>query len=427
MESIKILIPTHVTPDTKSIVTLFFENLLPILEQYVHVHVVWFVYQPERIKDLKKISDNITILDIHDYDNAVELLQKQKPDIIFTSATKAFVDYAISTAAKSLDIPTFSMFWSDWYFYTTSQIKYATLNISRFFQSSIPTDTDKDQKKPMRRGLFFLAKYLFLAKTQKAVRMNFAQIISNFCMLLKRSISDTATDSRFASTLHFLEDEKLQNTLVASGFDKSTLLVTGNPIFDKSLQKSSKQDNFFKQDGEKKILLAPSTLYEHGFWNQEQRDFAIKEIVKSIYQNDNMSITVKIHPSTSILSEYVSIINPIDTSIPVYQKGDIQEFLENIDLVITFLSSTTEVYAIIARKPVIICNFFQSEKDMLVKRGLAVECTDPSKLIESIEKALHNSEYEKKRDDFIREFLFKADGHASERICDAILKLLNKK
>jgi len=64
---------------------------------------------------------------------------------------------------------------------------------------------------------------------------------------------------------------------------------------------------------------------------------------------------------------------------------------------------------------------------MLVKRGLAVECTDPSKLIESIEKALHNSEYEKKRDDFIREFLFKADGHASERICDAILKLLNKK
>ena len=39
MESIKILIPTHVTPDTKSVVTLFFENLLPILEQYVHVHV----------------------------------------------------------------------------------------------------------------------------------------------------------------------------------------------------------------------------------------------------------------------------------------------------------------------------------------------------------------------------------------------------
>ena len=54
MESIKILIPTHVTPDTKSVVTLFFENLLPILEQYVHVHAVWFVYQPERIKDLKK-------------------------------------------------------------------------------------------------------------------------------------------------------------------------------------------------------------------------------------------------------------------------------------------------------------------------------------------------------------------------------------
>ena len=58
LRQIKILIPTHVTPDTKSIVTLFFENLLPVLKQHVHVHVVWFVYQPERIKNLTKIENN---------------------------------------------------------------------------------------------------------------------------------------------------------------------------------------------------------------------------------------------------------------------------------------------------------------------------------------------------------------------------------
>ena len=63
-------------------------------------------------------------------------------------------------------------------------------------------------------------------------------------------------------------------------------------------------------------------------------------------------------------------------------------------------------------------------KSIGVKQGVVFNIGET---IESIEKALHNSEYEKKRDDFIREFLFKADGHASERICDAILKLLNKK
>ena len=93
-------------PEIKSITTLFFENLLPILKQHANIHMIWLVYQPDRINPPQKISDNVTIEDIHDYDNAIELLQKQKPDLIFASATRSFVDYAISTAAKSMGIPT---------------------------------------------------------------------------------------------------------------------------------------------------------------------------------------------------------------------------------------------------------------------------------------------------------------------------------
>ena len=429
MQSIRILIPTHVTPETKSLTTLFFENLLPVLKQHANVHMIWLVYQPDRIDQSQKISDNMTIVDIHDYDNAIELLQKQKPDIIFASATRSFVDYALSTASKSMGIPTSSMFWSDWYYTpTSSKTQHAALSMSRFFQSSTPTDTNQSQKQPMRRGRFFMSKYLFLARTQKAAKMNLFQIISNFFMLLKHNLFDVATDSRFANTIHFLEDEKLQKSLIEAGFEKSTLIVTGNPIFDNALQKSLEQKSPLEKSNKKRIHLAPSTLYEHGFWNKEQRDFAIKEIVNQIHQRNNeMSLTVKIHPSTSILSEYVSIINSIDSSIPVYQKGDIQEYLENMDLVITFQSSTAEVYAIIARKPIIICNFFQSQRDTLVEKGLAIECTDPSNLVKLIEQIPHNSEYDKKCDDFIKEFLYKADGRASERICDEILKLLIKK
>ncbi len=428
MQTIKILIPSHVTPEIKSVITLFFENVLPVLKQHVKVQLIWFVYRPDQINDLTKTSDNFTILDIHDYDNAVELLQKQKPDIVFTSATRSFVDYALSTAAKFVGIPTFSMFWSDWYFTpTSSKAHHAKLSISRFFHSSTPTDTNQNQKQTMRRGRFFMSKYLFLARTQKSVNMNPFQIISNFFMLLKHNLFDLATDSRFANTVHFLEDKKLQNSLMESGFQESTLIVTGNPIFDQALKKSLENNTLLKKDTKKRILFAPSTLYEHGFWTKEQRDFSIKEVITQIHEmNDKISIIVKIHPSTSILYEYKSIIDKIDSSIPVYQEGGIQEFLENIDLVITFESSTAEVYATIARKPIVICNFFHSEQDIMVKKGVAVECTDPSNLLESIAKATNNSEYDEKRDSFIKEFFYKPDGRASERICGEILKLKKK-
>ena len=41
-------------------------------------------------------------------------------------------------------------------------------------------------------------------------------------------------------------------------------------MFDESLKKSLVQKNSFENDKRKRILLAPSTLYEHGFWKKEQ-------------------------------------------------------------------------------------------------------------------------------------------------------------
>ncbi len=273
-----------------------------------------------------------------------------------------------------------------------------------------------------------MSKYFFLAKTQKDAKVNLFKIIQDFFILFTQSLLNTPLDSKFSTTLHLLEDSKLQKSLIKSGFQKSTLIVTGNPIFDEPLKKVMDKKISLEKIQKKRILFAPSTLYEHGFWNKEQRDFTIKEIVKQIHQkNDELSIIVKIHPSTSILAEYRSVIDQIDSSILVYQEGDIQEHLENSDLLITSKSSSAEIFAIISRKPIVICNFFHSEQDILVEKGVAVECTDPSNLLKSIKKASNNLEYNKKRDNFIKEFLHKPDGKSSERVCNEILKLLNKK
>jgi molecular chaperone DnaK (HSP70) len=42
-------------------------------------------------------------------------------------------------------------------------------------------------------------------------------------------------------------------------------------------------------------------------------------------------------------------------------------------------------------------------------------------------QAISNPEYEQKRENFIKEFMYRADGHAAERICDGIINLLEKK
>ena len=56
---------------------------------------------------------------------------------------------------------------------------------------------------------------------------------------------------------------------------------------------------------------------------------------------------------------------------------------------------------------------------------MAVDCQNSSDLTKSIDCALKiNPATKQKRDDFIRDYLYKVDGFSSERICNEILKLI---
>ena len=54
------------------------------------------------------------------------------------------------------------------------------------------------------------------------------------------------------------------------------------------------------------------------------------------------------------------------------QKGSVEDFLENCDVVISFPpSSTALIYSIIAKKPIILCNFFNYSSGNLVDENVA--------------------------------------------------------
>jgi hypothetical protein len=415
-------------PNIKNGITMFIESVLPELRKKSKVHIIWLVYQPERQKlFLEKIKDE-TIIFIQDYKNGIDVLKKEKPDIVFASATWSFIDYALSSSAKFLNIPVFSMFWSDWYYGSavtkTTRMK---LLLARFFERSIPTDTDQNQKQFMRRGRFYIYKFLFLFKTHRVMNMSELNMLKLLFFMIIQILTDPPFNPRFSNTKHFLEDGDLKKSLLQVGFNDSSLIVTGNPLFDAAFQKSQNKDMIIKKmdDCIIRVLFAPSALYEHGLWTKNQKDFAVKQTISALAEKKNkVTVIVKLHPSSSLLSEYQPIINSIDDSISVYQNGDIQQFLDNVDVSISFQSSTAEIYSMIAKKPVVICNFFGSKIDKFVENGIALECTNPSDLVKIIYQSMSDKSYEKNREKFIQKFMYRGDGLAAERISNEIINLL---
>ena len=167
-------------------------------------------------------------------------------------------------------------------------------------------------------------------------------------------------------------------------------------------------------------------MFEHGFWTRSQRDSLVRGIVSEISKQKNeMSLTVKIHPSSELLVDYQELINPIDDAIPIHKDGDVAEFIKNSDVVIAYSGASSLVYAIACQKPIIVCNFYNLETDIFQEKGVVSECKNKSTIVPLIKEVVESNPVTKEKiDDFIEEFFYKLDGRASERIGDTILNLL---
>ena len=424
---IKILTILHTLPSVKSYRTLCFERILPYLRSKTDVHITWLVYQPERLKIESQIDPHTSILDIHDFKNAVEVVQQVKPDIIWVAPTLNLPDYALSLAGKHMNIPVVGELVTE-LMKQTSKFEVGISYFKMFFESSIPTDVVDNNNKFMRRGKFFLFKYQFVLKTQLAIKMGFLKIIKSFVsdMNYHLSVNTNLYNPKFAVDLHFVETKKLIDILVKNGFERSSLVPTGIPMYDDVFERLEKITVKPKTDERKKILLVTHAMFEHGFWTRSQRDSLVRGIVSEISKHKNeMSLTVKIHPSSELLVDYQELINPIDDTIPIHKDGDVAEFIKNSDVVIAYSGASSLVYAIACQKPIIVCNFYNLENDIFQEKGVVLECKNKSTIVPLIKEVIESNPVTKEKiDNFIEEFFYKLDGRASERIGDTILNLL---
>jgi hypothetical protein len=427
VKELRILVGRHYGWEGKHETSIILDNVLPVLRNKFKVTIIWFFYMPEKMTDSYKKNSNEDFVDIHDFNNAVEILKKVRPNLIFDNEFPSLMDLAIDTAAKYLKIPVVSRMNASTEFKISRKELFTTFMPS-FFHSSMPFEENK-KKQFMRRGRFFMYKYWFLLKTLRATQMSIAKIIRYFFIVLNWHMSYKVPyiDSRFANTLHFLENQNLVERCLKAGYERSSLVVTGNPIYDRAFKKYHSHKPKIKKE-KISVLFAPLQTYESGVWTKKQRDFAITEIVKNVCGLNDFSLIVKLHPSSQVYSEYESIIHSINSSIPIYQKGAIDDYIDESDVVVSFVPiSSVAIYALIAHKPLILCNFFNYEKDFFLNRKLTLECKNPSELNSLIEKGLTSDFIPEDRiNNFIREFLYKSDGMASERLYEAIANLVNK-
>jgi len=171
----KILIPSSVLPSQKNKLVIYAYNLKDSLKRKTNIELVWLICQPDKFSNYK--YDNDSIIDIHNFNDAVKALNDIKPDcVLANNNSREPLSYSFSLAAKFLKIPLIYYYLNDLApVLGSSPYKNSKENLSillkRFFANKVPTDSE-DKKKFMRRGSFFIFKNIFLMKTRIKTRIN---------------------------------------------------------------------------------------------------------------------------------------------------------------------------------------------------------------------------------------------------------------
>jgi UDP-N-acetylglucosamine 2-epimerase len=421
---LKILVSNYTHPGITNYTTILFKNTLPILKKTKDVHLFWAIHN--NFSNLEnKLKENETILKIRDFQNAVEMIEFVKPDLVFVIAGLSAPDYAFYLAAKFLKIPIIGGQTSAPFFKLQEKKELFKTYISQFFQSS-----SSDNNKTEIKGKKLWEKYMFMVNTMRSVNMSKINIIHEFLEYIIAHFTSNYNrkiNSKFKCDKIFVDSENEQKKKIAEGYYINSLVVTGNPSYDKVINHIMR--NKTKKNKNKKIRILFLTVNlegQGGNWTKKKRNFMLKEFIR-ICSKENYEISIKIHPSGEKLDEYQNITKNFSSEIKIFQKDDLINCLENTDIVFSMSSSTAGLIALLLKKPMIIWNFFNVKNDIFLDNKLIIECKNIEKLPEYIKQILDTNCASKEiLNKIISDILYKADGKASERITKEILKVIQK-
>ena len=423
----KILVPTPVSPNLRSLRIDYVNSIKEELIKKTNVEIFWFVYRT--LKTNIKTTNDTKILEIASFQNAVELLKYSKPDLILVNWTLEPIHYSLSIAAKFLKIPIVSFYLLDYddefNMYNSQKFFYRLFKeFKRLLRISLmPTNIGEHQKNFFPRVIFYLYKKNFLKKTIKSIGKDNMKILH--AGYPHNDKLNTLADLCVLTNASWIEPLK------RIGISENKIVVTGNPI-DDFLFKLTKQDSKRKNKSKTSILIVTDSLYEHGHWSKNERDLVLTSLLQTLDSHPEISFALKIHPSSEHILYYQSLIETLQINTHIYQQEILFDLIRDFDIILTYGYSTAHTQITSAEKKMILYDVnlpFCRMKliDAGINSGFVKVCSnikDLIKIIDELQKhnVLIDEEFIKARNDLTFQF----DGKSSERICNELLNLLEK-
>jgi hypothetical protein len=380
---LKILLVNDVFPHINNRTTIFLKNIVPIISKKFDVKVYWLI--TDNYGERNKITNQYyEILYMSDFKNSLQVIQKIKPNLMYYLIGWHITDYALMVAGNYLKIPSFG-------YCESAEIEYFDENDSKLRQASeylkqslIMKNVIENNNVKKSRAVNFIKKVLFLYRSILSIKkshiLTVREIFSFFSLLLGDK-STVGLYSKFNCDLMFTERMASIDTLVKWGLKKENCVSIDNPAYDKPFKESKQLSKKFKE--KINIIFITSNLsgaQGKSNWSITKQNQMIKELIISLNKiNQDISLTIKIHPTSEDYIEYKKLLEPF-RDVYLSQTDEITDLLHKSDIVITPCASTAGMFALIMKKPIIIWNYFQVSGDMLLRKNIVLECKHSTEL-----------------------------------------------
>ncbi len=231
--------------------------------------------------------------------------------------------------------------------------------------------------------------------------------------------------------------EAAQKQFIDRGFPNSKLEVTGNPAFDTLISAGCDADNIMRKlqishEFHYIITWAPSAEWIFSASGEDYNEKIFYALQQLACDQDTIMFIFKPHPSERVRRFERMLQRSLKNMMVVSSMHNIHEVLYISDILMTWNSSVV-TEAVIYDKPIIGLNFFGfEEKVPCVSSGIALEARDPVELKKAIDCIRLNKDnirgtMKTARERYIKDYLYKADGKASERIVDTLEELMQER
>lgn len=425
MKKITILIPKIKPPDVSDIVTTQIENILSKLSDKFILNVVWLIFQPSRFPDYS--FKNYRMVDYHKYDDAIDAIDDIKPDLIINEVRLGINGICFGISSKYRKIPNITLTptgKSEFFSYTFS----TKSNFQLIFSDKVIADVSNKKPKFFAMLRYSIHRYIFLLKSLKKSDYKITNILKFILFYPRFQIFSKiypALHKITSGNLNFCFNEHWYTRLLDAEFDKSTVVLVGDPAFDDVYNKNQNILHDKSDLNKIKILFCPTPMHEHGWLTKTEENNLILKVINEIINDPQFEIALKIHPSSSSYNEYQTLLKSLNHSIPLFQKENTMSLLQNFDILLTYGSSNVILDGILSKTPVILLNINQKIKlSRLSNSEIIKECHSLTDLRSQLSLSFKNTITEELFENYIKSQIGIFDGKNSERIANHIEKII---